>query len=90
MRCGMSAYLTAAAVAETLGVSNRTVLRWIDRGDLAAVRLPGGRLRVSETALAAHLARWQTTTSTAEAYALADPDKRPGTVVETARARQGE
>ena len=86
----MTTYLTAADVAETLGVSTRTVLRWIERGDLAAVRLPGGRLRVSEAALAAHLTRWQTTASAVEAYALADPDKRPGTVVETARARQGE
>ena len=42
----MSAYSTCAQVADELGVSTRTVLRWIDRGDLDAVRLPGGRLRV--------------------------------------------
>jgi excisionase family DNA binding protein len=34
--------LTVAAVAEDLAVSTRTVLRWIHRGDLRAVRLPGG------------------------------------------------
>lgn len=56
----MTAYLTAADVAEAVGVSTRTVLRWIDRGDLEAVRLPGGRLRVSQAALAAHLAAWST------------------------------
>jgi excisionase family DNA binding protein len=53
-------YLTAADVAETLGVSARTVLRWIEAGDLAAVRLPGGRMRVSQAALAEHLAAWST------------------------------
>lgn len=56
----MSAYLTAADVADMVGVSTRTVLRWIERGDLPAVRLPGGRLRVSDSALAAHLAAWST------------------------------
>jgi excisionase family DNA binding protein len=56
----VSVYLTAADVAETLGVSTRTVLRWIGAGELSAVRLPGGRLRVPQTALAAHLAAWAT------------------------------
>jgi excisionase family DNA binding protein len=37
--------LTAREVAELLGVSSETVLRWIRRGDLAAYRLPGGALR---------------------------------------------
>lgn len=57
----MSGYLTVARVAEDLEISARTVLRWVERGDLAAVRLPGGRLRVSETELAAALERWATT-----------------------------
>jgi excisionase family DNA binding protein len=56
----MSVYLTCAQVADELGVSTRTVLRWVDRGALEAVRLPGGRLRVSDAALAAHLAAWAT------------------------------
>lgn len=56
----MSAYLTCAQVAEDLGVSVRTVTRWIDAGSLEAVRLPGGRLRVSQTALAAYVAAWST------------------------------
>jgi excisionase family DNA binding protein len=63
----MSAYLTAADVADTLGVSTRTVLRWVERGELPAVRLPGGRLRVSEAALAEHVAAWSTSCPT-EAY----------------------
>jgi excisionase family DNA binding protein len=64
----VSAYLTCAQVADELGVSTRTVLRWVDRGELEAVRLPGGRLRVSQAALAGHLASWSTSSSTG-AYA---------------------
>lgn len=46
-----AAYLTVAAVADELGFSPRTILRWIDAGDLTAVRLPGGRVRVPQSAL---------------------------------------
>jgi excisionase family DNA binding protein len=56
----VSAYLTVAAVAELVGVSPRTVLRWVERGDLAAVRLPGGRLRISRRDLDAALDGWAT------------------------------
>lgn len=37
--------LTARAVGKLLDVSSETVLRWTRRGDLPAVRLPGGALR---------------------------------------------
>ena len=37
--------LTARQVAELIGVSSETVLRWTRRGDLPAIRLPGGALR---------------------------------------------
>jgi excisionase family DNA binding protein len=57
----VSGYLTVASVAEDLDVSARTVLRWVERGDLAAVRLPGGRLRIAEADLTAALERWATT-----------------------------
>jgi excisionase family DNA binding protein len=40
--------LTARRVAEQLGVSPETVLRWTRRGDLPAVRLPGGAIRYRE------------------------------------------
>jgi excisionase family DNA binding protein len=53
-------YLTVAAVAHELGVSMRTVQRWVERGDLAAVRLPGGRLRIARRDLDAAVARWRT------------------------------
>ena len=37
------------------------VLRWVERGDLEAVRFPGGRLRISQTAWKAFLAEHSTT-----------------------------
>jgi len=40
--------LTARDVAELLGVSTETVLRWTRRGDLPALRLPGGAIRYRE------------------------------------------
>lgn len=45
------ALLTARQVAELLGVSPETVLRWTRRGDLSAIRLPGGAMRYREDAL---------------------------------------
>lgn len=53
-------WLTIAPVAEELCVSPRTALRWIERGDLPAVRLPGGRIRVARCELDAALIRWAT------------------------------
>ncbi len=47
---------TVGAVADDLGVSTRTVLRWIDRGEIEALRLPSGRLRISENAYNAWIA----------------------------------
>jgi excisionase family DNA binding protein len=57
----VSAFLTVAAVADELGFSPRTVLRWIEAGDLEAVRLPGGRLRIPQSAWIAFLADHATT-----------------------------
>lgn len=37
--------LTAREVAGTLSVSTETVLRWARRGEIPAVRLPGGAVR---------------------------------------------
>ena len=39
-------YLGACAVAEALGVSRRTVLRWCVSGELPHERTPGGQVRV--------------------------------------------
>jgi excisionase family DNA binding protein len=57
----VSGYLRVADVAETLDVSPRTVLRWIAVGDLEALRLPGGRLRISQSAYSGFLAGCATT-----------------------------
>jgi excisionase family DNA binding protein len=40
--------LTAREVAERFGVSAETVLRWTRRGELPAIRLPGGAIRYRE------------------------------------------
>ena len=39
-------YLTTGGVARRCGVSKVTVLRWIEKGDLDAFKLPGGQNRV--------------------------------------------
>jgi len=39
-------YLTTGAVARYCGVSKVTVLRWIEKGDLIAFRLPSGQNRI--------------------------------------------
>jgi excisionase family DNA binding protein len=44
----MTGLLTARAVADLLGVSAETVLRWTRRGELPAIRLPGGAVRFRE------------------------------------------
>jgi excisionase family DNA binding protein len=43
--------LTARDVAERLGVSTETVLRWVRCGELPAFKLPGGAIRFREDAL---------------------------------------
>jgi len=48
--------LTARQVADMLGVSAETVLRWTRRGELPAIRLPGGAIRFRESALDGWLA----------------------------------
>jgi excisionase family DNA binding protein len=48
--------LTAREVADHLGVSPETVLRWTRRGELPAIRLPGGVIRYHEDVLDGWLA----------------------------------
>lgn len=48
--------LTARQVADLLGVNPETVLRWTRRGELPAIRLPGGAIRYREDALDGWLA----------------------------------
>jgi excisionase family DNA binding protein len=39
-------YISVGFIAKRCGVSNTTVLRWIDTGQLPAFRLPSGHYRV--------------------------------------------
>ena len=47
----MTPLLTARAVADILGVSPETVLRWTRRGEIPAMRLPSGAIRYRPSAL---------------------------------------
>ena len=47
--------LNARALAERLDVSPETVLRWTRRGELPAIRLPGGAIRFREVEVEAWL-----------------------------------
>jgi excisionase family DNA binding protein len=39
-------FFTTGAVARRCGVSKVTVLRWIEKGNMAAFKLPGGQNRI--------------------------------------------
>lgn len=51
----MQALLTTNEIGKLVGVSERTVANWIDRGYLQAFRTPGGHRRVDAKVLAAFL-----------------------------------
>ncbi len=51
----MSPLITAREVAELIGVSTETILRWTRRGELTTIRLPGGALRYRQTDIEAWL-----------------------------------
>jgi len=51
----MSALMTAREVADLLGVSPETVLRWVRQGKLPAFRLPGGAIRFRDDEIDAWL-----------------------------------
>ena len=53
---GEMRFFTVAAVAEILGVSTRTVRRWIKSGDLVAHHF-GAAVRIAESDLKAFIAR---------------------------------
>ena len=40
--------LTARELADVLGLSVETILRWVRQGKLPAIRLPGGAIRFRE------------------------------------------
>jgi excisionase family DNA binding protein len=63
--------LTAREVADLIGVHAETVLRWTRRGELPAIRLPGGAIRYREADLEAWLAARTTRVDTG-------PDSKAG------------
>jgi excisionase family DNA binding protein len=42
-------YISVGFIAKYCGVSNTTVLRWINTGQLPAFKLPGGHFRIERT-----------------------------------------
>lgn len=70
--------LTARQVADLLGVSTETVLRWTRRGDLPAIKLPGGAVRFR----ASELDEWIEERATLRRGSANQPDeRRPGGTV---------
>ena len=59
--------LTARELAEQFGVSVETVLRWTRRGELPALRLPGGALRYRPEELELLLEEWRVGPEVADA-----------------------
>jgi excisionase family DNA binding protein len=68
----MSRLLTARAVADVLDVSPETVLRWIRRGELPAIRLPGGAIRLRRD----EVERWLQERATASRGEVTHPASR--------------
>lgn len=62
--------LTARELAELLGVSSETVLRWTRVGDVPAIRLPGGAIRYRPDAIE----EWLERRTTAGAAVEESPD----------------
>jgi excisionase family DNA binding protein len=51
-------YISVGYIARHCGVSNATVLRWIEAGELPAFRLPGGHHRINQNDLAGFLKKY--------------------------------
>jgi|ERR1019366_3408919 excisionase family DNA binding protein len=56
-------FLTVAEIAERLRVNQQTVRNWIDRGELAAVRIGARRIRVRQSELDRFIAAGETSAS---------------------------
>jgi excisionase family DNA binding protein len=76
--------LTAREIAERLGVSTETVLRWTRRGELPGFRLPSGGLRFCETAFEDWLAARATAAESVNRNATAARKDRLSSVGSTA------
>jgi excisionase family DNA binding protein len=50
-------YVTTGFIAKCFGVSNTTVLRWIEKGILKTFKLPGGQNRIHRDVLRDFMAK---------------------------------
>jgi len=79
--------LTARQVAELIGVSSETVLRWTRRGDLPAIRLPRGALRYRE----ADIDAWLEARATSKRGSVSSPTgRRPADTLAMSAVPEGE
>jgi len=79
--------LTARQVADMIGVSAETVLRWTRRGDLPAIRLPGGAIRYRE----AELDSWIEGRATSARGSVSSPTgRRPAGTLPVSAVPEGE
>lgn len=69
--------LTARELADVLGLSVETILRWVRQGKLPAIRLPGGAIRFREVEVEAWLAE-RATPSRGVSTTPADAARRLG------------
>ncbi len=51
-------YISVGFIAKHCGVSNTTVLRWINTGQLPAFKLPGGHFRIERTNFSSFLDKY--------------------------------
>jgi excisionase family DNA binding protein len=51
-------YISVGFIAKHCGVSNTTVLRWINSGQLPAFKLPGGHFRVERSDFSSFLSKY--------------------------------
>jgi excisionase family DNA binding protein len=75
--------VTVAEAAVRLGFTSETLLRWIRRGKLPAIKTPGGHLRIREDDLERCLHDWATPARkivTRPEQDTADGTRYPGTL----------
>jgi excisionase family DNA binding protein len=51
-------YISVGFIAKYCGVSNTTVLRWINTGQLPAFKLPGGHFRIEKANFSRFLSKY--------------------------------
>ena len=68
--------LTAREVADTLGVTAETVLRWTRPGELPAIGCPGGAIRYREADIDAWIEEHETGAAPGRG-SVSNPDRRP-------------